>query len=187
MKKALFAVSAIIYKFPAREEISLDTTVPEAHPSIIIPSDMSIYQSGGLYNPADPIIPSSSLPPLLNATHVPDLQGYADTGNAWPIYSSALPLVSGFSVAPRSEELIVRVLCPSDKIGRVIGKGGGTIKSIRQTSGARVEVDDTKDDRDECMITVTSTEVLTMHILSILVDFTDTEYFYLPKDVTIFT
>nr|XP_011460216.1 PREDICTED: KH domain-containing protein At4g18375-like [Fragaria vesca subsp. vesca] len=158
VKKALFAVSAIIYKFPAREEISLDTTVPEARPSIIIPSDMSIYQSGGLYNPADPIIPSSSLPPLLNATHVPDLQGYADTGNAWPIYSSALPLVSGFSVAPRSEELIVRVLCPSDKIGRVIGKGGGTIKSIRQTSGARVEVDDTKDDRDECMITVTSTE-----------------------------
>ncbi|KAL6197415.1 hypothetical protein ACLB2K_033024 [Fragaria x ananassa] len=158
VKKALFAVSAIIYKFPAREEISLDTTVPEAHPSIILPSDMSIYQSGGLYNPADPIIPSRSLPPLLNATHVPDLQGYADTGNAWPIYSSALPLVSGFSVAPRSEELIVRVLCPSDKIGRVIGKGGGTIKSIRQTSGARVEVDDTKDDRDECMITVTSTE-----------------------------
>ncbi|XP_062012711.1 KH domain-containing protein At4g18375-like [Rosa rugosa] len=158
VKKALFAVSAIIYKFPAREQIPLDTTVPEAPPSIIIPSDMPIYQPGGLYNPADPIIPSRSLPPLLNATHVQDLQGYADTGNAWPIYSSALPLVSGFSVALRSEELVVRLLCPSDKIGRVIGKGGGTIKSIRQTSGARVEVDDTKDDRDECIITVTATE-----------------------------
>ncbi|XP_050369637.1 KH domain-containing protein At4g18375 [Argentina anserina] len=160
VKKALFAVSAIIYKFPAREEIYLDTTVPEAHPNIIIPSDMSIYQQGGLYNPADPLIPSRSLPPLLNATHVPELQGYADTGNAWPLYSSALPLVSGFGVASRSEDLVVRVLCPSDKIGRVIGKGGCTIKSIRQTSGARVEVDDTKDDRDECMITVTSTESL---------------------------
>lgn len=160
MKKALFAVSAIIYKFTAREEIPLDTTVPEAAPSIIIPSDMSIYQPGGLYPSGDPIIPSRSLPPLLGATHVQDLQGYADAGNAWPIYSPALPLVSGFSVASQSEELVVRVLCPFDKIGRVIGKGGGTIKSIRQTSGARVEVDDTKHDREECIITVTATEVL---------------------------
>ncbi|KAF5931971.1 hypothetical protein HYC85_028142 [Camellia sinensis] len=56
-----------------------------------------------------------------------------------------------------SEELIVRVMCPSDMIGRVIGKGGGSIKSVRQASGARIEVDD-KADRDECIISITSTE-----------------------------
>ncbi|KAF3449954.1 hypothetical protein FNV43_RR06033 [Rhamnella rubrinervis] len=158
VKKALFAVSAIMYKFTPREEISLETTVPEAPPSIIIPSDVPIYPPSGLYPSADSILPSRSVPPIIGATHVQDLQGYADTANAWPIYSSSLPVVSGFSGTSRSEELVVRVLCPFDKIGRVIGRGGGTIKSIRQASGARVEVDDTKDDRDECIITVTSTE-----------------------------
>ncbi|PQP93637.1 KH domain-containing protein [Prunus yedoensis var. nudiflora] len=71
VKRALFAVSAIMYKFAPREEIPLETYV-----------------------------------------------------------------------ASRSEELVVRVLCPFDKIGRVIGKGGGTIKIIRQASGARVESPD---------------------------------------------
>ncbi|KAE7996182.1 hypothetical protein FH972_000924 [Carpinus fangiana] len=158
VKKALFAVSAIMYKFTPREEIPLETTVPEAPPSIIIPSDVPIYPPGGLYQSADPIIPPRSVPQIIGATNVQDLQGYADTGNTWPIYSSALPMVSGFGGASQSEELAVRVLCPFDKIGRVIGKGGGTIKSIRQASGARIEVDDTKNDRNECIITITATE-----------------------------
>ncbi|XP_048438130.1 KH domain-containing protein At4g18375-like [Pyrus x bretschneideri] len=157
VKRALFAVSAIMYKFAPKEEISLETSVPVAPPSIIIPSDVPIYQPGGLYQSGDPIVSSRSVPPIIGATHLQDLQGYTDTGNTWPLYSSALPLVSGFGIASRSEELIVRVLCPFDKIGRVIGKGGGTIKSIRQGSGARIEVDDTKD-RAECIISVTATE-----------------------------
>lgn len=148
-----------MYKFNPKEEIPLETTVPEAPPSIIIPSDVSIYPPGGLYPNADPIVPSRSVPPILGSAHVPELQGYGDTGSSWPVYSSTLPVVPSFGSASHSEELIMRVLCPFDKIGRVIGKGGGTIKSIRQTSGARVEVDDTKADRDECIITVIATEV----------------------------
>ncbi|XVF40108.1 hypothetical protein PTKIN_Ptkin01aG0085300 [Pterospermum kingtungense] len=160
VKKALFAVSAIMYKFSPREDIPLETTVAEGPPapSIIIPSDVPIYPPGGLYPNPDPIVPSRSVPPILGATHVPDLQGYADTGSTWPVYSSALPVVSGFAGAARLEELIIRLLCPFDKIGRVIGRGGGTIKSIRQASGARIEVDDKKADRDECIITVIATE-----------------------------
>ena len=150
-----------MYKFSPREEIPLETTVAEAPPapSIIIPSDVPIFPPAGLYPNSDPIIPSRSVPPRLGAAHVPDLERYADTGSTWPVYSSALPVVSGFAGASRSEELIIRVLCPFDKIGRVIGRGGGTIKSIRQASGARIEVDDTKADRDECIITVIATEV----------------------------
>ncbi|THG04273.1 hypothetical protein TEA_030080 [Camellia sinensis var. sinensis] len=108
VKRALFAISAIMYKFSPKEEI-------------------------------------------------PRHQWYADAGSTWPVYSSALPVVSGYGGTSRSEELIVRVLCPSDMIGRVIGKGGGSIKSVRQASGARIEVDD-KADRDECIISITSTE-----------------------------
>lgn len=165
MKKALFAVSAIMYKFTPREEIPLDTNVPEAPPSIIIPSDVPIYPAGGFYPSADSIVTPRSGPPVIGATHVPELQGYGDTGSTWPVYSSALPVVSGYGGASRSEELVIRVLCPFDKIGRVIGKGGGSIKSVRQASGARIEVDDTKDDRDECLITVTSTEVWLLFFL----------------------
>ncbi|OMO65724.1 hypothetical protein COLO4_31040 [Corchorus olitorius] len=160
VKKALFAVSAIMYKFSPREEISLETTVAEAPraPSIIIPSDVSIYPPSGLYPNPDPIIPSRSVPPILGANHVPDLQGYADTGSTWPLYSSAVPVVSGFGGASLSQELVVRVLCPFSKIGRVIGSRGGTIKSIRQASGAQIEVDDTKLGREECVITIKATE-----------------------------
>lgn len=159
MKKALFAVSAIMYKFTPREEIPLETSVPEAPPSIIIPSDVPIYPPGGLYPNVDPIATPRSVPSVVGATNVQDLRGYADTGNTWPLYLSPLPVASGFTNASQSEELIVRVLCPLDKIGRVIGKGGGVIKSIRQASGAHIEVDNTKYDCDECVITITATEV----------------------------
>ncbi|KAL9355264.1 hypothetical protein Peur_053234 [Populus x canadensis] len=157
VKKALFAVSAIMYKFSPKEEIPLETTVLEAPPSIIISSDVPIYQPGGFYPNADPIVSSRSVPPILGATHIPEFQGYGDMRSSWPIYSSTVPIVPSFGNTSRSE-LIIRLLCPFDKIGRVIGKGGSTIKSIRQVSGARIEVDDTKADRDECIITVIATE-----------------------------
>ncbi|XP_077253858.1 RNA-binding KH domain-containing protein [Tasmannia lanceolata] len=157
VKKALFAVSAIMYKFSPKEEISLDTTVPDLPPSIIIPSDVPIYPTSGYYHSAETMAPPKSLPSVMGTTqHIPELHGYADT--PWPMYSSSLPVVSGYGGQSRSEELIVRVLCPSDKIGRVIGKGGSSIKNVRQATGARIDVDDTKEDRDECVITVTSTE-----------------------------
>ncbi|XP_061978844.1 KH domain-containing protein At4g18375-like [Populus nigra] len=157
VKKALFAVSAIMYKFSPKEEIPLETTVPEAPPSIIISSDVPIYQPGGFYPNADPSVSSRSVPQILGATHIPEFQGYGDMRSSWPIYSSTVPVVPSFGNTSRSE-LIIRLLCPFDKIGRVIGKGGSTIKSIRQVSGARIEVDDTKADRDECIITVIATE-----------------------------
>jgi len=149
-----------MYKFSPKEDIPLDTTVPETPHSIIIPSELPIYPPGGLYPASDPIIQPRSFPQLIGATTMQDLHGgYADTGNTWPLYSSPLPVVSSLG-ASQSEELIVRMLCPSDKIGQLIGKGGGTIKRMRQASGARIEVDDSKARHDECLITVTATEVI---------------------------
>ncbi|PHT40312.1 KH domain-containing protein [Capsicum baccatum] len=158
VRRALFAVSAIMYKFTPKEEIPLTTNVPEVRPSIIIPSDVPIYPAAGIYPSMDPIMPSRSVPSVLGTTHIPELPGYVDAGNTWPIYSSALPMVSGYSGASQTEELTIRVLCPTNNIGRVIGKGGASIKSVRQASGARIEVCDAKADRDQCIITVISTE-----------------------------
>lgn len=155
-----------MYKFGPKENISLETTVPEGPPSIIIPSELPIFPPGGLYPASDPTIPSRHVPQILGATNAQDLQGYADAGNTWPLYTSALPVMSGID-ASLSEELTIRMLCPSDRIGRVIGKGGSTIKSIRQESGARIEVDDSKANRNECLIIITATEVCYLPFLFI--------------------
>lgn len=164
VKKALFAISAIMYKFGPKENISLDTSVPEGPPTIIIPSDVPVYPAAGLYPGVDSIIDPRSLSSILGATHVPELAGYADTGRSWPAYSSSVPVVSHYGGASRSEELIIRVLCSFSKIGRVIGKGGASVKSVRKASGARVDVDDKKTDRNECTITVTATEVYGLYL-----------------------
>ncbi|OIV91973.1 hypothetical protein TanjilG_09514 [Lupinus angustifolius] len=156
VKRALFAVSSIMYKFSPRENIPLDQAIPEGPPSIIIPTDVPIYPPGGIYPAPDPIIPPRTVPQIIGATNVQDLQGY-DAGNTWPLYSSTFPVVSGLG-PPQSEELIVRMLCPSDKIGRVIGKGGSTIRSMREASGARIEVDDSKAHQDECLISIIASE-----------------------------
>lgn len=148
-----------MYKFSPKEVIPLDTNIPEIPPTIIIPSDVPIYPPGGVYAGMDHLLPPRSVPSVLGSVHAPDIQAYGDAGSTWPSYSPAIPIVSGLGGASQYEELVLRVLCPFSKIGRVIGKGGATIKSIRQASGARIEVDDTKEDKNECIITITATEV----------------------------
>lgn len=166
VKKALFAISAIMYKFGPKESISLDTSVPEVPPTIIIPSDVPVFPAAGMYPSLDTVVNPRSISSILGATHVPELAGYADTGRSWPAYSSSVPMVSHYGDASRPEELIIRVLCSFSKIGRVIGKGGASIKSVRKATGARVDVDDKKTDRNECTITVTATEVYGLYLHS---------------------
>uniref|UniRef100_A0A1J3G100 KH domain-containing protein n=1 Tax=Noccaea caerulescens TaxID=107243 RepID=A0A1J3G100_NOCCA len=152
VKRALFAVSAIMYKFSPREQIPLDTSVQEVPASIIIPSDLSVYPQTGLYTNQDPVFQ----------------QPFIGYGESAPVFSSsaaaAIPMVHhhGFGGSSRSGELVVKVLCSFANIGRVIGKGGSTIKGIRQASGAHIEVNDSRanrDDDDGCVIiTVTAKE-----------------------------
>ncbi|CAH9119248.1 unnamed protein product [Cuscuta europaea] len=145
--KAVFAVSSIIYKFAPKEEIPLDTTVQEIPSSIIIPSDAPIYSTSGIYPGVDPIVHTAPVSSVLGS-HLQEFPGYLDAGSTWADYSSA----------SRTEELRIRLLCPSHNIGRVIGKGGNSIKTIRQASGAQIEVGDVKAEPEECIITVISKE-----------------------------
>ena len=68
---------------------------------------------------------------FLAAIHVQTFQGYLDMGSTWPVYSSNLPTVSGHG-ASQSEEIIIRVLRPFNKIGGVFSRGGSSIKIFRQ-------------------------------------------------------
>lgn len=61
-----------------------------------------------------------------------------------------------YSVA---REFSLRLVCPTENLGAVIGKGGSVIKQIRQESGAFVVVDSSGADEDDCIISVSSMEV----------------------------
>ncbi|XP_015649778.1 KH domain-containing protein At4g18375 isoform X2 [Oryza sativa Japonica Group] len=160
VRKALFAVSTIIYKCPSKETIPLETSVSDLPPSIIVPSELPVYPSSNFYSPSDAAISSGhpSLSILGSTPHVPELTVSADAHSRLPIYQSVLPVIPAYNTPKCSGELVLRVLCPAGKIGLVIGKGGVTIKSIRKESGARIDVDDSKNDREESIITITSNE-----------------------------
>lgn len=157
VKKAIFAISAIMYKFSPKENIPLDTSIREAPPSIIIPSDVPLYPASGLYQGVDPLSSARPLPSISGSTRITDIPSYADAGSSWSAYSNALPVISGYG-GPQSQVLTIKVICPSNKIGRVIGKGGMSIKSIRQESGASVEVEEADSNHSERLISVVSTE-----------------------------
>jgi len=160
VKKALYGVSTILYKYPSKENIPLETSVPEPTPSIIVPSELPVYPASNFYSAPDAAIPSGhpSLSILGSTPHVPELLS-ADGHGRLPIYQSVLPIIPAYSTPKCSGELEFRVLCPGNKIGLVIGRAGSTIKGIRQGSGARIDVDDAKNDKEESIITITSTEV----------------------------
>jgi poly(rC)-binding protein 3/4 len=144
----LFAVSAIMCKFQAKEEIPLVSGPQDLPAGIIIPSNVPVYPPGGFFQPNDPARPSFIL-------HVAELPQFPDTTSN--LYAVPVPVAT---IAPaRSAKMVVRVLCPCNKIGRVIGKAGSAVKNIRQNTGPCIEVDDNYRDVDASLITVVSTEV----------------------------
>ncbi|KAG2238896.1 hypothetical protein Bca4012_023684 [Brassica carinata] len=149
VKKALYAVSATMYKTNPREQIPLDsTTVQETPASVGITSDLSsyVYHDHTLHHRA-------GVPSFVDAS---DLQGYAET-TAHSMHVTS-PVSHGFGGSSGSEKLVLKVLCPVSNIGRVIGKEGSTINGMREASGSRIEVNKAKHGDDECVILVTATE-----------------------------
>ncbi|KAK9063589.1 hypothetical protein SSX86_017462 [Deinandra increscens subsp. villosa] len=71
------------------------------------------------------------------------------TGPIWP----------NSGVTGPAQEFSVRLVCPTENIGSVIGKGGVIIKQIRQESGAMIKVDSSASEGDDCLITVSAKEV----------------------------
>lgn len=58
-----------------------------------------------------------------------------------------------------AKEFTLRLVCRTENLGGVIGKGGAIIKQIRQESGAIIIVDTSGADGDDCIISVSSKEV----------------------------
>uniref|UniRef100_A0ACD5VE25 Uncharacterized protein n=2 Tax=Avena sativa TaxID=4498 RepID=A0ACD5VE25_AVESA len=53
---------------------------------------------------------------------------------------------------------LFRILCPTEKCGNVIGRGGGIIEKIRQENGVKIRVDEAVPGCDERVIVITTTE-----------------------------
>ncbi|XP_071927824.1 KH domain-containing protein At4g18375 [Coffea arabica] len=89
--------------------------------------------------------------------------GLVNPGVGAPLISSLVGPYRGYKSAGADhstsvKEFSLRLVCPNENVGAVIGKGGGIIKQIRQESGASIKVDTSVAEGDECMISVSAKE-----------------------------
>uniref|UniRef100_A0A0C9QU69 TSA: Wollemia nobilis Ref_Wollemi_Transcript_9470_2796 transcribed RNA sequence n=1 Tax=Wollemia nobilis TaxID=56998 RepID=A0A0C9QU69_9CONI len=164
VKKALHMVSAFLHKHPPKEHIPWKDIIPSGKQSSLVSSG-SLLPSANYLPQGSSIFGHNNIGATFGglSSHLPGLGGYTNesTGASWSLSKPGLPVVSSFGSGPTkkgSEDFTVRILCPSDKIGGVIGKGGNNIKQVRQETGASVKVEDAKPDSDERVIIVSSTE-----------------------------
>ena len=57
------------------------------------------------------------------------------------------------------QQVVFRILCTTDRIGGVIGKGGNIVRALQNETGAAISVGPTVSECDERLITVTASEV----------------------------
>lgn len=57
------------------------------------------------------------------------------------------------------QEIVFRMLCSSDWVGRLIGKSGSIIQAFQNESGATITIGGPVSDCDERLITITAMEV----------------------------
>lgn len=57
------------------------------------------------------------------------------------------------------QEVVFRILCSSDRVGGVIGKGGTIIRALQNETGAQIVVGASIAECDERVITITCMEV----------------------------
>ncbi|XP_022891166.1 KH domain-containing protein HEN4-like [Olea europaea var. sylvestris] len=70
------------------------------------------------------------------------------------VVSSMGPYGSSYT----AKEFSLRLICPPENIGAVIGKGGVIIKQIRQESGAFIKVDSSVAEGEDCVISISAKE-----------------------------
>ncbi|KAI5679002.1 hypothetical protein M9H77_09952 [Catharanthus roseus] len=99
-------------------------------------SSASIYRSGGAY------VNMNAGAPLLSSLPGP-YRSYRNAGGDW---------------AASMKEFSLRLVCPAENVGAVIGKGGVIIKQIRQESGASIKIDTSAAEGEECIISVSAKE-----------------------------
>ncbi|RDX79416.1 RNA-binding KH domain-containing protein RCF3, partial [Mucuna pruriens] len=137
VRKALQSVSQQLLENPPRdhESISANFTGPSSHSFGQFPSHNRSFASQGA--------------PFATGPH--DI----------PVFHSAPPLIPKFHEAaihgrtrPLHEMLTFRLLCPAERVGNLIGKGGAIIKIIQQETASEVKVVEGPPDSEDCVIII---------------------------------
>nr|XP_043627083.1 KH domain-containing protein HEN4 [Erigeron canadensis] len=58
------------------------------------------------------------------------------------------------------EEVVFRLLCPADKVGSLIGKGGSTRRALQAETGASIKISDPSAELDERVVVISALESL---------------------------
>lgn len=66
------------------------------------------------------------------------------------------------STRPR-QEVVFRILCPNERVGSIIGKGGSIVKALQNNTGASISIGPTLAECNERVITITAVEVMSLY------------------------
>eukprot|EP00252_Welwitschia_mirabilis_P024803 TRINITY_DN749_c0_g1_i1.p1 TRINITY_DN749_c0_g1~~TRINITY_DN749_c0_g1_i1.p1 ORF type:complete len:643 (+),score=118.00 TRINITY_DN749_c0_g1_i1:175-2103(+) len=164
VKKGLLAVSELLHKNPPKETIPWSDMVTEAIQASVT-SSAPLLPPTGLLPPGGSLLGQQGLGTsfLGVGSQLSGLGSYSsEAGNPWALTTPSFPLSSSLlssSVTSREPvEFSLKVLCPKEKIGGVIGKGGNAIKALRQETGTNINVD--KDQASEERVIVISANEL---------------------------
>ncbi|KAI5060829.1 hypothetical protein GOP47_0023334 [Adiantum capillus-veneris] len=155
VRKALFEISTRLHDNLTGERMQRDPYMPEGHGRFAVPmfpGGGGVYHSGGYLQMGSLLAPSSGY-------SYGGVYGDVNATNAWGLSSpsSATGAVTR-PVGASEEEFILRVLCPNSRTGSIIGKGGVIINKMRETTGAKIKVEEQVPDSEERVIIVSAAE-----------------------------
>ncbi|CAI5496277.1 unnamed protein product [Closterium sp. Naga37s-1] len=172
VQKALELISVRLRRSPPRDPpnfLAMHPTSGYHQPAGYQPAPG--YQASGYHRGADAYpprsAPAAAFPPQGYSPYAPP-QSYAAApslfGGVWGAGAAAGGAHGyggrggGGAGEGAAVEMELRVLCPADRVGIVIGKGGSRIKQIKEETGARVKVTEAVADCDERIVIIDAME-----------------------------
>ncbi|KAG6503045.1 RNA-binding KH domain-containing protein RCF3-like [Zingiber officinale] len=145
VKKALHLVGQQLLDNPPRERDPFppaNSFGPSSHPFTSIPRPEGLPLPKFHYPPQGP--------PFSNRSQgMPDF--HQGMGSPFPkFHESGPPIHPQISAEP----ITFRLLCPAEKVGIVIGKGGNTVKTLQNETGCEVKVTETTPESDNRIIII---------------------------------
>lgn len=160
VKKALRMISTRLCENPPRERGQNYSVGPARSPGrrVFPPEDAMTSHRSSLGSRGGADGHHRSLPSSFS--HAETGAG-SNTGYSRRSHGSGNALADvGWQSPPTSEELIFRILCPNDKVGSIIGRGGSIIRSLQEEIGVGIRVTDAVTGSDERIIIISSVEHL---------------------------
>ncbi|EOA36066.1 hypothetical protein CARUB_v10008567mg [Capsella rubella] len=141
-------------------------------PPCAFPGDVVIQITGKFSNVKKGLLlitnclQESGAPPTWDESPFPQL-GYPpeyhsmDYHPQWDHPPNPMPEdVGPFNRPVVEEEVAFRLLCPADKVGSLIGKGGAVVRGLQNETGASIKVSDPTHDSEERIIVISARENL---------------------------